>query len=291
LVGYDIGDLPDEDKARINPFDWTSKTEGFGGIMAAGGFDAVIGNPPFLSSDNINKQNKLYFETAFPEVAQHRYDLACIFMERGLGLLRRGAILGLLQPSHILTGEYLTPVRKFLLSQSQLQCVIDFKETAFEEVSNPICAIVVSKGSNGQDYSFEAGEVASSGSISSLRIWKKSIASVSADRLVNAAGQSVESSRIILSKTYEVLERRTRHNTQSLSDVAIVTDGIQTADLLKVIFTQSPNKPSDYVRALRSGKDIPGRYGYVQWGGWYVLKPDLAKKYSIRFGVAYRNLE
>ncbi|MEW5720171.1 MAG: DNA methyltransferase, partial [Chloroflexota bacterium] len=47
LIGYDIGELSEEDKIRVNPFDWDSKREGFGEIMDAGGFDAVIGNPPY----------------------------------------------------------------------------------------------------------------------------------------------------------------------------------------------------------------------------------------------------
>jgi len=39
--------LSDEDKSRINPFDWNSKSTGFGEIIANGGFDVVIGNPPY----------------------------------------------------------------------------------------------------------------------------------------------------------------------------------------------------------------------------------------------------
>ena len=41
-------------KSRINPFDWNSKSVGFGEIMESGGFDVVIGNPPYgaLFADN-----------------------------------------------------------------------------------------------------------------------------------------------------------------------------------------------------------------------------------------------
>ncbi|MBI5027057.1 MAG: N-6 DNA methylase, partial [Nitrospirae bacterium] len=38
----------DETKSRINPFDWNSKSVGFGEIMENGGFDVVIGNPPYV---------------------------------------------------------------------------------------------------------------------------------------------------------------------------------------------------------------------------------------------------
>jgi hypothetical protein len=42
--------ITDEDLDRIKPFDWHSQREGFGDILAAGGFDAVIGNPPYVNA-------------------------------------------------------------------------------------------------------------------------------------------------------------------------------------------------------------------------------------------------
>ena len=42
-----MADLDDEELLRVKPFDWASAS-GFGEIMAAGGFDAVIGNPPYV---------------------------------------------------------------------------------------------------------------------------------------------------------------------------------------------------------------------------------------------------
>ncbi len=55
LIGpdYFAGQLmPDEDEMRrVNPFDW--KTE-FPEIMKAGGFDAVIGNPPYVRQESLS---------------------------------------------------------------------------------------------------------------------------------------------------------------------------------------------------------------------------------------------
>ena len=46
-AGADLTEVDKEELYRVNPFDWESKA-GFGEIMAAGGFDAVIGNPPYV---------------------------------------------------------------------------------------------------------------------------------------------------------------------------------------------------------------------------------------------------
>ena len=46
--GQQMSLLDDDERYRINVFDWRDKKHGFGSIMAAGGFDAVIGNPPYV---------------------------------------------------------------------------------------------------------------------------------------------------------------------------------------------------------------------------------------------------
>ena len=40
--------LTPSDRDRIRPFDWNSREDGFGDILSTGGFDAVIGNPPYI---------------------------------------------------------------------------------------------------------------------------------------------------------------------------------------------------------------------------------------------------
>ncbi len=289
LIGPDYFDgqliADPAEQARVNPFDWEHEfpppqpSPARGGGQGGGGFDAVIGNPPFLSSDNIPGDIKPYLAHAFTKVSQHRFDLACVFFEQSLRLLQSNGLLGLLQPSHILTGEYFTPARELMVSNCRLESVIDFKETAFGQVSNPICSIVATKQTVSESYIFAVKDVRSSQELSSLETWQKDIRTVINDRIVNAQGKSLQSYRIILSRVYDLMLKRTV-GCIDLSSLGIVTDGIQTANLLHTIFTTEPKNSNDYIKALRSGKDIPGRYGYVQWGGWYVLKPELCTRYK-----------
>src|SRR4030043_1647952 len=66
------GGITDETKSRINPFDWNSKSAGFGEIMnpsqsplekggSKGGFDVVIGNPPYVRQEMLG-EFKDYFQ-------------------------------------------------------------------------------------------------------------------------------------------------------------------------------------------------------------------------------------
>ncbi len=43
-------------KAASIPFDWNSKSTGFGEIMANGGFDVVIGNPPYVRIQTLPRE-------------------------------------------------------------------------------------------------------------------------------------------------------------------------------------------------------------------------------------------
>jgi hypothetical protein len=68
LIGYDIFDqgvlFSEEERERINPFEWNSKRAGFGEIMERGGFDVVIGNPPYVRQEML-KGEKWYFESKY----------------------------------------------------------------------------------------------------------------------------------------------------------------------------------------------------------------------------------
>ncbi len=81
--------LIDDIKFTDHPFDWR---EAFAPILAGGGFDVVIGNPPYVRMELI-KPIKPYLEKHYV-VADDRTDIYAYFFERGVGLLKEGGRLG-----------------------------------------------------------------------------------------------------------------------------------------------------------------------------------------------------
>ena len=75
-------------------FSWA---KAFPEVFAAGGFDVVLGNPPYVRMELI-KPMKPYLERRF-EVVSDRADLYCYFYERGLRLLKPGGRLGYISSS------------------------------------------------------------------------------------------------------------------------------------------------------------------------------------------------
>lgn len=152
LVGPDIANvnshyslLPEAGKERINAFDWA---DAFPKIFARGGFDCVIGNPPYVKLQN--------YKRVMPEVAEYlrlatapdlgmsgrRYlsaqtgntDLYLPFIEKGLALLKEGGRMGYIAPSVWLLNDYGEGLRKLVHKGRNLDRWMDFQSfQIFEE--------------------------------------------------------------------------------------------------------------------------------------------------------------
>ena len=80
--------LDDEAEATINAFDWATA---FPSVFAAGGFDAVIGNPPYLNVDDTWGKKDLrlaYLKTAYSSVYNDKTDLLFYFLAKAVTLTR-----------------------------------------------------------------------------------------------------------------------------------------------------------------------------------------------------------
>lgn len=127
LIGpdfYDQGQLgffDEEERYRINVFDWTTE---FAAIMKSGGFDAVIGNPPYVRQESLT-QFKDYLSRnyqAFDGVA----DLYVYFIERGVNLLNPKGLYSIIVSSSFLRTTFAKPLRKWLKEQAAILRIVDF---------------------------------------------------------------------------------------------------------------------------------------------------------------------
>jgi hypothetical protein len=101
-----------DERRKVNPFDWQ---EAFPEIIAAGGFDAVIGAPPPYRPFAV-KAREEYFQTHY-DVYAPSAGLYVYFIERGLSLLKKGGIITVLVPGTFLRSQHTRPLRRLLLTR------------------------------------------------------------------------------------------------------------------------------------------------------------------------------
>lgn len=128
LIASDFSMMP-EDLVRVRAFDWPVQFEK---IMQAGGFDAVIGNPPWIDLKGFDPVQTDYFFQAYSTVA-NRMNVYAVFMHRAVDLLRTDGRLGLITPNSFLTQSSYERLRDKLLAL-QVVAVVRTPDNVFDGV-------------------------------------------------------------------------------------------------------------------------------------------------------------
>ena len=111
----------------------------FSFVKKKGGFDIIVGNPPYINVKKINRiERKLYsklFKTYNPNG-----DISNIFWERSIDLSNQGAIISLITPRYWLEGNDSNRLRKYLLQNAKFKEIIDFRSnrTLFLSTENKL---------------------------------------------------------------------------------------------------------------------------------------------------------
>ncbi len=138
-----VGDSLIEDSSfayREHGFVWK---EAFPEIFAEGGFDVVLGNPPYVRQELL-KELKPYLQGRF-EVYHGVADLYAYFFERGVRLLKPGGRLGYISSSTFFKTGSGKPLREFLRSRAMLENVVDFGDHQIFEGVTTYPAILTMK--------------------------------------------------------------------------------------------------------------------------------------------------
>lgn len=102
---------------------------------SGGGFDVVIGNPPYVPTEYISVNDKVFLEKTYNS-AFGRINLYPIFYEKGILILKNGGMLSYITPYTILKNQYYKEARKFILENTAINILIDFKgNLVFEDAA------------------------------------------------------------------------------------------------------------------------------------------------------------
>ncbi len=146
LISYDIFDqlalFDDEEKERINPFNWNSKSTGFGDIIEKGGFDIVVGNPPYVRQEMLGDY-KPYFQEHY-KVYHGVADLYAYFIEKGISLTKPKGLFGIIVSNKWMRANYGEPLRIWIKKQRIIR-IIDFGDLpVFQDATTYPCILILS---------------------------------------------------------------------------------------------------------------------------------------------------
>jgi len=146
LIGWDIltPEMPADEVKRINPFDWSKEFEP---VMAAGGFNAVIGNPPYVRQETLGPEFKDYAKKHY-ETFAGTADLYVYFFEKAHSLLQKEGYFGMICSNKFMKAKYGVNLREFIATKTRLVQIIDFGELPVFQNASTFPAIFITKKSN-----------------------------------------------------------------------------------------------------------------------------------------------
>ncbi|MDD2345457.1 MAG: N-6 DNA methylase, partial [Bacteroidales bacterium] len=99
-----------------------------------GGFDVVIGNPPYVQLQSLNETSKILEKSGF-YTYEKTSDLYCLFYEKGNILLKNNGLLGFITSNKWLRANYGKALRNYLLQYTNPILLIDLGAGIFESAT------------------------------------------------------------------------------------------------------------------------------------------------------------
>lgn len=142
IQAEEYGEIIEWDKFQIKQAD-SLKTDWktlFPEVIQTGGFDAVVGNPPYIRIQDLSEDYKSYLKRQFHTVRDGNFNLYIPFIELGMSISTHEGMVGYLIPSNYFTTLCAERLRKYLQEEKYVDQIVNFGDTLiFDDVSTYTC--------------------------------------------------------------------------------------------------------------------------------------------------------
>lgn len=125
-----------DDKSVVdNAFVWE---EEFSEVFEQGGFDVVVGNPPYITFALGKKQEFAskdieYYKTKFPLSSVYKVSSYLIFIEMSLSLISKKGLLSFIVPNALYTNYYYSKFREYIINNYSIHNLFNLDYEVFED--------------------------------------------------------------------------------------------------------------------------------------------------------------
>jgi len=248
--------IDDATIAGNRAFKWESE---FKDIMGAGGFDVVIGNPPYIRPHKIPEIDKRYLWKHYKS-SSNKTDIYAYFVEKAIELVKDGGKIGLITSNTYFSLQSFNKIRSIILKNCVIEKIINkVPSDAFDAVVNT-AVIILRKTSRPNEIlrnEIEYFEIEKMNSIKFVLIRK-----IPQKVFCDDANQAFT---FLWDKEYKSLLDKLEIDSQHLGNIFEIRNGLATGD--DPVFIKSI-KESEVDKPVLYGKDIL-RYG-VNYRKLYV---------------------
>lgn len=119
-------------------FNWR---QAFEKVFAKGGFDVIIGNPPYVRVQNIDKNSIKFFEKEY-QTAKGKFDLYVLFNELSCEkLINENGLICFIQPHRFISADFGKGLRNYFNENRYLSKIISFSDIDVFESANTYTGI------------------------------------------------------------------------------------------------------------------------------------------------------
>ena len=129
------------------PFNWE---EEFPEVFKQGGFDVVIGNPPYIRVDSLEISDKKFWKESFIS-SEGKYDLYYLFIEQSIKLLKNTGNLGFIVPNKFCVADSAGKLRELILNSTKDREFFSVSQIdVFKDAANYPVILSFGKGQDGE---------------------------------------------------------------------------------------------------------------------------------------------
>ena len=238
-----------------------------------GGFDCVIGNPPYVTIGG--KEDTLFIKQEIDYLLsryvskQYKPNLYAFFYEKGLCLLKKGGVISFIVPRTFIDNIYYKVLREFFVNNSRIISILKLNYEVFDEATTggtSICVFQKENSKNSKAQTFEINNIEEFVIAKPIFIKQKNI----------LIGMN-KSFSIVKPETQIIVSKLSKNNPK-LDFFCSVNNGVNTGNAANVLLSEKPlNKK---YRKILEGKDI-NRFSTKWKNLWIHYDPSLKSRIKL----------